>query len=125
MVAGWAGGLLVVAGLAAGLVAWVGWDRANAYLGIPAAAAALIGLGVSVYALTAGPSGGGSQSGRRVRQRASATGKARLVQVGGSATGSAGSQPAAGPSEWVDQHASALGDARVDQVAGDRDAAQG
>lgn len=125
MVAGWAGGLLLVAGLVAGLVVWVGWDRANAYLGIPAAAAALIGLGMSVYALAAGSSEGGSASGRRIRQRASAKDKARLIQVGGSMAGGAGSQPTARPSEWIDQRASTHGDARLDQVAGDRDATQG
>lgn len=119
--AGWAGGLLGVAGLAVGLVAWVGLDRANAYLGVPAAVAALVGLGVSVYALVGSPAGDGdASSGRRVRQRATATDRAHVMQVGGSVVGGTGPRSAAGLGGRVDQRASAAGEASVEQVAGNR-----
>lgn len=49
----WVGSGLAVAGLAVALVAWVGLDRANAYLGIPAAVAAVLGLALGVYGLFA------------------------------------------------------------------------
>jgi hypothetical protein len=45
----WVGSGLAVAGLAALLVAWLGLNRANEYLGVPAAVAAFIGLVVSAY----------------------------------------------------------------------------
>jgi hypothetical protein len=45
----WGGSALVGTGLVALLVALVGLDRANDYLGVPAAIATLLGLALSVY----------------------------------------------------------------------------
>lgn len=45
----WSGSALAVAGLGVALVGWVGLNRANQYLGVPAAIAALLGLALSVY----------------------------------------------------------------------------
>ena len=45
----WGGMGLAIAGLVALLVAWVGLDRANEYLGVPATVATLIGLALSAY----------------------------------------------------------------------------
>ncbi|MEY9857092.1 hypothetical protein ABH935_002700 [Catenulispora sp. GAS73] len=52
-VAVWTGSGLLVAGSAVAVVAWVGLDKANQYLGVPAAIAALLGLVVAVYGLVA------------------------------------------------------------------------
>jgi hypothetical protein len=116
-----------VAGLAGALVAWVGLNRANSYLGVPAAVAAVVGLGVSVYGLR-GEAGDGAQPGvgRRVRQGARASKGSRVVQIGGRA----GARPApteADPAD-IEQRARAVDRSRIEQVGGDavgqRDAAQ-
>lgn len=53
------GAALAVVGVCAALVAWVGLDRANQYLGVPAAIAALVGLVLAGYGLAAGSGGEG------------------------------------------------------------------
>jgi hypothetical protein len=45
----WGGTALAVAGLCVALVAWVGLDRANSYLGVAASAATVLGLALGVY----------------------------------------------------------------------------
>lgn len=45
----WSGSALAVAGLGVALVAWVGLDRANQYLGVPSALAGILGLALSAY----------------------------------------------------------------------------
>lgn len=115
----WVGAGLAAVGLAAGLVAWVGLDRANAYLGVPAAIAALIGLGLSVYALVGAPSEAKPPARRRVRQRASATDRAQVRMVAGSVL-SDGVGGVTASAEDVDQRADAAGQARIDQIGGDQ-----
>jgi hypothetical protein len=45
----WGGSALAAAGLCIALVAWVGLDRANSYLGVAASVAAVLGLALGVY----------------------------------------------------------------------------
>ncbi|MEU1224982.1 hypothetical protein [Streptomyces sp. NPDC005828] len=52
---------------------------------------------------------------RTVSQRATATGKSRITQIGGSRTSGAGTTP-----DRVEQHAEASDEGRVIQVGGDR-----
>jgi hypothetical protein len=117
-VAAWIGSGLCVAGTAAALVAWVGVDRANAYLGVPAAVAALAGLGISLYAVAVSGPGGDSPGRpvRWVRQQARASGRGVVTQVGGD-------QGGGGLAGYdVDQRAAAMDDGRIVQVGGDRSA---
>jgi hypothetical protein len=73
---------LMIVGLAGALVAWEGMDRANQDLGVPAAVAALVGLFVSVYSVFTTESD--VSPGRRVRQVAKASHRARVTQADGS-----------------------------------------
>lgn len=122
----WAGIAFGAGGIAVALVAWLGLDRANSMLGIPAAVAALVGLGVAVHGLAEAKRGGEEDEGGRggAAQRASASGRGRVLQVGGSSW--QGARPAgdqAGgrsqPSE-LPQVARVRWSGRVEQVAGDR-----
>lgn len=45
----WGGAALAGAGLCIALVAWVGLDRANSYLGVAASLATVLGLALGVY----------------------------------------------------------------------------
>jgi hypothetical protein len=113
MVVVWSGAGLGAAGAAGALVEWVGLDRANAFLGIPAAVAAVLGLGVAVYGVVVAersPGAGGSE--RRVRQRATASGRGRVSQVGGHAVQGPGFAREGGavPVAEVEQRAQARGD---------------
>lgn len=116
-----ASSVLGIGGLTGALVAWVGLDRANAYLGVPAAIAALVGLGMSLYAvLTPESAGSTAQSPlRRVRQTATASDRGRVTQVGGShgLNIAAADDP---PVFEVDQHAKSLGSSHITQIAGDQ-----
>jgi hypothetical protein len=58
----WVGVSLVVAGLAVLLMVWLGLDRANEYIGVPAAVASLVGLVLSSYGLI------GARPAKRVEQ---------------------------------------------------------
>nr|WP_133996809.1 hypothetical protein [Streptomyces sp. 846.5] len=66
----WAGVALATTGLGTALVAWVGLDRANQYIGVPAAVAAFLGLALSVYGVFAPPPqpGGSHNAGTKVTQ---------------------------------------------------------
>jgi hypothetical protein len=122
----WLGSGIAVGGLAASLVAWVGLDRANAYLGVPAALAALAGLVVSVYALRGEAARESTRSGegRRVRQRAKASKGGRVMQIGARV----GAGPSTSTPADLDQRASARGQGQIEQIgtdaAGERDADQ-
>ena len=119
----WAGLGLVAAGGAGALVAWVGLDRANAYLGVPAAVAALLGLAVAVYALAAESNPlEGAAAPRRVRQRATSSQRGRVVQIGGHAGAAVSTST---PGAVVDQRARARGDGQVEQTGGDAASAGG
>jgi hypothetical protein len=118
-VALWSGVGLVVAGGAAALVAWLGFDRANAYLGVPAAVAALVGLATAVYGLTV--EGGSAANGPgRVRQRARASGRGRVRQAAGDQQAYSPGRGAAAPAIEADQWARARGDGWVEQVGGNQ-----
>ena len=118
----WVGATLAVAGAAGALVAWFGLDRANAYLGVTAAVAAVLGLGVSIYTLVRDWSvESKSAPTRTVRQRARAADRAQVTQVAGDAIqGSANGRPHADEHTTVRQQASAVGEARIVQTGGDQ-----
>jgi hypothetical protein len=127
MVLIWAGVAFGITGIAVALVAWLGLDRANSMLGIPAAVAAVVGLGVAVHGLALAKREGeddGGGGGGGASQWASASGRSRVLQVGGSSwhgTRPAGDQdgrqqqPSKAP-----QIARARRSGHVEQVAGDR-----
>ena len=114
---------LAVAGGALALVAWVGLDRANAYLGVPAAIAALLGLGLAVFP----PKNDDTDSDgpeHSVNQRGKALDGGQVLQVGAdSKTGPESKNrtttpPATGNRK---QRATAKGQgSRVEQIGGDR-----
>lgn len=120
----WVGVVLALAGGGLALVAWVGLDKANAYLGIPAAIAALVGAGLVVFPLTQnGDEGGGDAPGAKTDQRAKATDGGQVLQVGGNLTTgpTAARIPTAPPGRGNrKQRAKAEGkSSRVEQVGGD------
>jgi hypothetical protein len=93
----------------------VGLDKADKVASVVGGLVAVVGLAVAVYALTTSPGGG-----RRVSQRAKASGRGRVIQVGGSqnaAGGPAGNDPGHG---HVVQHGTVSDDGAVTQVGGDQ-----
>lgn len=95
------GGCIAVAAIGILLVGLLGWDRTNTYLGVPAALAALCGLGLAVYPLVTKREAPGNGTDHRTtaRQWAKARRQAVVVQVGASKS--------------TDQHADAAGHAKI------------
>jgi len=116
----WFGAALAAAGIAGALVAWVGLDRANAYLGVPAAVAALVGLGLALYTLARERSDSSGVDERRVKQRAKASGRGKVRQVGGHSLSGTSSHTREAPASNARQTARARGDGDIEQIGGDR-----
>jgi hypothetical protein len=119
----WVGVGLAVAGGAVALVAWVGLDQANGYLGVSASVAALLGLGLAVWPLKAPDSCEGEDGrGLTVDQWGKASGGGQVRQVGADSSSPPGSGPrGSGRAGGVKQRGKAKGaGSRVEQVGGDR-----
>jgi hypothetical protein len=119
----WSGVGLAVVGGAVALVAWVGLDKANGYLGVPAAVAALLGVGLAAFppksddAETRGPVHSVNQSGKAVDG-------GHVLQVGGDSVAGPGHEKrtAANPGTGSrKQRGTAKGKgSRVEQIGGNR-----
>lgn len=129
----WAGSGATVVAVAGLLVyfAVVGLEKADKLASVIGALVGLVGLAVAVFGLLApstrgeGSSDGGDGSGsgwsggeRRVRQKARASGRGRITQVGGNSTAppAGASNPAIGE---VRQRARASEDGQISQTGGD------
>ncbi|WP_181449249.1 hypothetical protein, partial [Nonomuraea aridisoli] len=90
----------------------VGWDQADKAASVVAALIAVAGFAMTLYSLNASSGGG-----RRVSQRAEASGRGRVTQVAGGLNAAAEGGTAAGQ---VVQRATVSDDAEVTQVGGDQ-----
>lgn len=79
----WGGAALAVAGLCVALVAWVGLERTNLYLGVAASIAGVCGLALGVYG--AATQKGAAQRIRLVLQRTEVGGHNRVIGRAGQA----------------------------------------
>lgn len=121
----WTGSGFAVTGLAVALVAWVGLDRANQDLGVPAAVAAFLGLAVSVVGLLGDSRTAREHASGTVKQQADAKGKARVVQIGGTYGSGGGDATGIRPPAKVTQRAKASKAADITQIGGGSSAPDG
>ncbi|QFG24169.1 hypothetical protein [Actinomadura sp. WMMB 499] len=119
----WGGATITVAAVA-GLAVYyavVGLEEADKLGSVVGSLVAVVGVAVAAYGLAGAPA-----PGRRVSQRARATGRGQVTQVGGdqvprgaAAAGGAG-RPAAEGGEQVRQNARADEDGAIRQIGGDQ-----